>query len=129
MNIEHFLTNANPSWMQNDNDSDIVISTRIRLARNIAGNRFPNSFSEEEAQGIEDQLMNALFSREQNPYHFSYFSIKDLPQLQRQILVEKHLISPNLAKRKKIGSVFLTEDESFSIMVNEEDHIRIQCLA
>lgn len=129
MNIEHFLTNANPSWMKNEDNSDIVISTRIRLARNIAGTRFPNSFTEEEAQVIEDKVMNTLLSIEQNPYRFSYFPIKDLPQLQRQILVEKHLISPNLAKRKKIGSVFITEDEAFSIMVNEEDHIRIQCLA
>lgn len=129
MNIEHFLTNANPSWMKNEGDSDIVISTRIRLARNIAGIRFPNSFNEEEAQGVEGQVRNALFPIESDSSDFSYFPIKSLPQLQRQILVEKHLISPNLAKRQKIGSVFITEDEAFSIMVNEEDHIRIQCLA
>ena len=51
-----------------------------------------------------------------------------MPLLQRQILVEKHLISPNLAKKEKSASVFLTNDEAVSIMVNEEDHIRIQCL-
>lgn len=129
MNIEHFLTNANPSWMQSDEPSDIVISTRIRLARNIAGTRFPISFTEEDAHIIEDKMMNALLTIEENPYHFSYFPIKEMPILQRQILVEKHLISPNLASRKKIGSFFLTEDESISILVNEEDHIRIQCLA
>ena len=129
MNIEHFLTNANPSWMQSEETSDIVMSTRIRLARNIAGIRFPISFTEQEAHEVENKLMNALLSVENNPYRFSYFPIKDMPVMQRQILVEKHLISPNLAKRKKIGSFFLTEDESISILVNEEDHIRIQSLA
>ncbi|MEK4701690.1 protein arginine kinase [Solibacillus sp. FSL R7-0668] len=130
MNIEHFLTNANPSWMQYESDSDIVISTRIRLARNIANVRFPISFTEQDAEQIEHQLMTALLAIDrENPYHFSYFKVKDMPQLQRQILVEKHLISPNLARRQKIGSFFLTEDESISILVNEEDHIRIQSLA
>lgn len=130
MNIEHFLTLINPSWMQSESDSDIVISTRIRLARNIANVRFPISFTEQDAEQIDDQLMNALLTvNNENPYQFSYFSIKDLPQLQRQILVEKHLISPNLARRKKIGSFFLTGNESISILVNEEDHIRIQSLA
>ena len=128
MNIEHFLTNANPRWMQSEDRSDIVMSTRIRLARNIAGVRFPISFTEEDAQNIENKLVNALLKLEDNPYYFSYFPIKDMPSLQRQILVEKHLISPNLASRKKIGSFFLTEDESISILVNEEDHIRIQYL-
>ena len=129
MNIEHFLKNANPSWMQSENDSDIVISTRIRLARNIVGVRFPISFDEQEAQTVEHKMMYALLKIEDNPYHFSYFPIKDMPLLQRQILVEKHLISPNLANRKKIGSVFITDDEAISILVNEEDHIRIQYLA
>ena len=130
MNIEHFLTLANQNWMQSESDSDIVISTRIRLARNIANVRFPISFTEQDAEQIDEQLMNALLTVDnENPYHFSYFSIKDMPQLQRQILVEKHLISPNLARRKKIGSFFLTENESISILVNEEDHVRIQSLA
>ncbi len=128
MNIEHFLTNASPSWMQHESDSDIVISTRIRLARNIANTRFPISFTEQEAQLIEEKMMQSLLSSYDNPYQFSYFQIKDMPVLQRQILVEKHLISPNLARRKKIGSFFLTKDESISILVNEEDHIRIQSL-
>ena len=128
MNIEHFLTNASPSWMQHESESDIVISTRIRLARNIANTRFPISFTEEEAQVVEEKMMKVLLSTDVNPYQFSYFQIKDMPVLQRQILVEKHLISPNLARRKKIGSFFLTKDESISILVNEEDHIRIQSL-
>ena len=77
MNIEHFLTLANQNWMQSESDSDIVISTRIRLARNIANVRFPISFTEQDAEQIDQQLMNALLTVDnENPYRFSYFSIK-----------------------------------------------------
>ena len=77
---------------------------------------------------VEEQVMQALLSLNDEQLNFSYFAIKDMPLLQRQILVEKHLISPYLAKKEKGASVFLTNNEAVSIMVNEEDHIRIQCL-
>src|SRR5690606_4526885 len=54
--------------------------------------------------------------------------LKDLNELQKRVLVEKHLISPNLANEARNGAVILSENESISIMVNEEDHLRIQCL-
>lgn len=129
MNIEHFLRNSAPSWVKaSGDDADIIMSTRIRLARNLKGYRFPISFVEEEAQLIDEQMMKALLSSE-NDIQFSYFAMKDLPLMQRQLLVEKHLISPSLANREVGASVYLTNDEAISIMVNEEDHIRIQVLA
>ena len=54
--------------------------------------------------------------------------MSDLPALERQVLVEKHLISPHLAIPDRHGAVLLSEDETVSVMVNEEDHIRIQCI-
>lgn len=129
MNLEHFLTNSAPEWMKTSGENaDIIMSTRIRLARNLKGYRFPISFVAEEAQLIDEQVMKALLNSDQER-HFSYFAMKDLPQTQRQLLVEKHLISPHLAERKNGASVYLTADESISVMVNEEDHIRIQVLA
>lgn len=129
MNIEHFLSNSAPSWVKVlGEDADIIMSTRIRLARNLKGYRFPISFVEEEAQLIDEQIMKTLLAADYD-VQFSYFAMKDLPLMQRQLLVEKHLISPNLAKREIGASVYLTADESMSIMVNEEDHIRIQVLA
>ena len=130
MNIEHFLKNTLPIWIKaTDEHADIVMSTRIRLARNLTGFRFPVSFSEEDAKKIDESILRALLAiRDEGP-KFSYFPMKEMPALQRLVLVEKHLISPNLAKSGKSASVFLTEDESISVMVNEEDHIRIQCLA
>lgn len=130
MTIEKFLTNTYPSWMTlEDMCSDIVMSTRIRLARNLAGIRFPICFSTDDAQLVETKLVTALVAEASQLPRFAHFKMKDLSKLQRQVLVEKHLISPNLALQEKSASVFLTEDESTSIMINEEDHLRIQCLA
>ena len=54
--------------------------------------------------------------------------LSEIDELDKKVLVEKHLISPNLANESRNGAVILTEDESVSIMINEEDHLRIQCL-
>lgn len=127
MNIEHFLKGKAPSWMKASGaHSDIVISTRIRLARNLKGFRYPLIFSDEEAKKVDD-LVTQAFRQVSN--EFSHFNIKEMPALQRQILVEKHLISPLLAKKEKYASVIISNDESISVMVNEEDHLRIQCLS
>ena len=129
MTIERFLERATPDWMHvEDAYSDIVISTRIRLARNLDGYRFPLAFSEDEALQVEQAVTHAVQDSAKLGEMFSYFAIKDLSLLQRQILVEKHLISPQLASKEVVGSVLLSSDESISIMVNEEDHLRIQCM-
>ena len=129
MTIERFLERATPEWMHvEDAYSDIVISTRIRLARNLDGYRFPLAFSEDEALQVEQAVTHAVQDSAKLDGVFSYFGIKDLSLLQRQILVEKHLISPQLARKETVGSVLLSSDESISIMVNEEDHLRIQCM-
>ncbi len=130
MNLEHFLKSGAPGWMDVKGlDADIVLSTRIRLARNLDGYRFPLSFTENEAQQIDGIIQEALQSINDSEQKFSHFTIKEMPALQRQVLVEKHLISPLLAKKENSASVHISSDETISIMVNEEDHLRIQCLA
>src|SRR5690606_19037119 len=59
---------------------------------------------------------------------FEIIELADINDLQKRVLVEKHLISPNLANESRNGAVILSENEAISIMVNEEDHLRIQCL-
>ena len=111
----------NDSGFQND----IVLSTRVRLARNIKGIPFPKKMSEEDSLGVikavEDSLcrMNMEFNKQ---------DILSLSPLEREVLVEKRYISPNLAKAKKPSAAFISGDESISIMVNEEDHIRLQAI-
>ncbi|TQR17265.1 protein arginine kinase [Psychrobacillus soli] len=130
MSIERFLDNSISSWMAGDGEhSDIVMSTRIRLARNLNGYRFPLAFTEDEAHKIDQSVSATLLdANEDLQMNFSSIQIKDLSELSRQVLVEKHLISPKLANSPMTGSSLISDDEAVSVMVNEEDHIRIQCL-
>ncbi|TDL30579.1 protein arginine kinase [Jeotgalibacillus sp. S-D1] len=126
MTLERFLSKAVSSWMNEEGpDSEIVLSTRIRLARNSKHHKFPTVFSEEEAAEISSEFKQTMESIDEP---LELFQMKDLQGLQKRVLVEKHLISPNLAENATESAVWLSEEENISIMVNEEDHLRIQCL-
>lgn len=127
MSIEKFMRGAVTGWMAAHGEhSDIVMSTRIRLARNLTGYLFPIAFNEEQAMEVDRAVAGALLDSGDTGY--TYTKMADLPALERQVLVEKHLISPQLAAPNRHGAVILSEDETISVMVNEEDHIRIQCI-
>ncbi|MFL6518203.1 MAG: protein arginine kinase [Bacillus sp. (in: firmicutes)] len=130
MSLERFLNQAVSSWMSAEGpDSDIVLSSRIRLARNFDAYKFPTLFSHEEAKMIIENMEDILNqSAIQKFGQMELLKIDKLQPLQKRVLVEKHLISPNLAEDSPYGAVLLTENEEVSIMINEEDHIRIQCL-
>nr|WP_295975120.1 protein arginine kinase [uncultured Bacillus sp.] len=130
MSLERFLNQAVSSWMSAEGpDSDIVLSSRIRLARNIEQFKFPFAFSNEEAsqviQTIKNRMQDRSFSKADE---MDLLIMEDLQPLQRRVLVEKHLISPHLAETSSHGACLLSENEEVSIMLNEEDHIRIQVL-
>lgn len=130
MEMNHFLSQTIPRWMQSHHEQDdIVMSTRIRLARNLSNFRFPLCFSESEAMQVDRMTRNVFVDDESQQIHFSYFPMKEITTLDRQVLFEKHLISPQLARKEQVGAVLLSDDESISILINEEDHLRIQCLA
>ncbi|WP_153722537.1 protein arginine kinase [Sporosarcina cascadiensis] len=127
MSFEKFINQELTGWMVAKGEhSDIVLSTRIRLARNLQSQLFPICASAEDAKQVNEAVDQAVSSMEE--LHFAGTSMSDLTLLERQILVEKHLVSPQLINPEKYGSVLLSEDETISIMVNEEDHIRIQCI-
>lgn len=130
MSLEKFLNQAVSSWMSSEGpDSDIILSSRIRLARNLRNYKFPTLFSNEEAGEIINNINQTIqvdAFRDYGPMEF--LEIDGLKDLQKRVLVEKHLISPRLAEQETHGAVFLSEKEDVSIMINEEDHIRIQCL-
>ncbi|MBS4221063.1 protein arginine kinase [Bacillus sp. FJAT-49711] len=130
MNLEKFLNKAVSSWMSAEGpDSDIILSSRIRLARNFRKSKFPTLFSNEEAREIINQVKGLTDSNLFQSYGaMEFLEIEDLKSLQKRVLVEKHLISPRLAENAAHSAVILSENEDISIMVNEEDHIRIQCL-
>lgn len=129
MSLEKFLANALSSWMQNEGpDSDIVLSSRIRLARNFKDYTFPTVFSSEEAKEIIELVKTKLDSEIPEIGPVELVEMEELQPLEKRVLVEKHLISPLLASNEINGAVLLSEDEVVSMMINEEDHIRIQCL-
>lgn len=105
--------------------SDIVLSTRVRLARNIRGIPFPNKMSDDDAKKVIELTAQAL---EGMNYKFNRTDLNGLSVEEKEMLVEKRYISPKLAKQTKPCAVFVSEDESVSIMVNEEDHIRLQSI-
>lgn len=130
MSFERFINQAISPWMNEDGpDSDIVLSSRIRLARNVKEFNFPTLFSNEEAKQVI-QMISARVGEGDWPHigKLELLTMNELPSLQKRVLVEKHLISPHLAEDSPFGACLLSESEEISIMINEEDHIRIQCL-
>ena len=105
--------------------SDIVVSTRVRLARNLKGIPFPAKANDADAQKVIAQVENALDALN---LKFEKILPQELSKTERQALVEKRYISMNMAECKRPGAVFISEDKSVSIMVNEEDHIRMQSI-
>jgi protein arginine kinase len=130
MSLEKFLNTALSSWMSQEGpDSDIVLSSRIRLARNIEDFQFPTVFTNEEAQEIVDLFEKTFAYKSYVPFgKFELLKMNELQPIEKRVLVEKHLISPHLAEDCAFGACLLSENEEVSIMINEEDHIRIQCL-
>ncbi|MBI4398385.1 MAG: protein arginine kinase [Candidatus Omnitrophica bacterium] len=108
-------------------DSDIVVSSRIRLARNLNGYPFCSKLSKDEEKNIVDEVHDATQATE--PTQDAYFLLnEDLTDLDKQFLLERHLISVEHTA-KPSGATCLTKDETVSIMVLEEDHLRLQVLS
>ena len=114
------------AWLQgNGPQSDIAICTRIRFARNVEGYRFSTCMNESEAKELTGYLNKQLGRTD----FVETLLIMDLPaidELERKALMERHLISREHASAEKTRSVAVNDDESVSIMVNEEDHLRMQ---
>ncbi len=108
-------------------ENDIVISSRIRLARNIAGFSFLHGASVEERKRINDLLREKIHKAGivDDPI---YYDLESANAIERAYLVERHLISRELAEAQGPRSVAVARDESLSMMINEEDHLRIQVL-
>jgi len=128
MSLQSFIDQAISPWMQEQGpDHDIVLSTRIRLARNFTDVPFPLKADDTKLQIVSNWLKEHFNHQSFLEYkNLEYFDMASLQQLEKQILVEKHLISPLLAERDKVSGVLLSKNEQVSIMVNEEDHIRLQ---
>jgi protein arginine kinase len=122
------LTNRAGEWLRGAGPlSEVVISSRIRLARNLAGRHFVLRCSKSERGSIEHKIREGIITS-QLASNLHYLDLEKLTDLDRQLLVERHLISKPHASAEGARGVAITEDETVSIMVMEEDHLRMQVL-
>lgn len=105
----------------------VVLMTRIRLARNLAGQPFPGWARDAQKREIRDRCMQAVAALAQMKRGLA-LPVETLDELQKQILVERHLISRELCHAKTGAGIVISKDQSCVVMVNEEDHLRIQVL-
>lgn len=103
-------------------ENDIVLSCRIRLARNLTEVPFPWLMRPEQIGMMEKEISEKIKSALSGVIHIS---LENLSYIEKQVMVERHLISPDLASRE-YGGIVVSKQEDVSIMINEEDHIRIQ---
>jgi protein arginine kinase len=105
------------------NTADIALSSRVRLARNLREYRFAGNMSGGQQAELVDKVNGVINAN----HDFMLMRMRELPLRERKLLVERHLISPALAQTEHAAAL-INREESISIMIGEEDHLRIQCL-
>ena len=110
-------------------DSNVVLSSRVRLARNIKGFPFAKRLTADQAKSIVDEVKNAVIN-DRTPIgsSFQYINMQDLDRNTKLAMLENHIISPELVQKQTPCGVLVNDDNSINILVNEEDHIRIQAM-
>lgn len=113
------------SWyLQSGKESDVVISSRVRLSRNIKGIPFTTRAKASDLKRVFDLMKEATLSL---GYGLNFIALKDMDDLTRNALAEKHIISMELAKSQNpYAAILINDDENICIEVNEEDHIKLQ---
>jgi protein arginine kinase len=117
------------NWMKaQGNNNDIVLSSRIRLARNLKDIPFPDRLTEEKGKDIVKLVEDAFYtsSHTEEAYKSKYLWLND--EWTNRSYFEKHLISQKLLSNYKKAAFIVDKDEVVSLMLNEEDHIRLQCI-
>jgi protein arginine kinase len=109
-------------------DDELVISSRIRIARNINSKPFPHRLNEIEARKATEQVESAFYTSTHMKENYKTIHLWELDNDSSANYLERHLISPKLINNKSKAAFIVGEDETVSIMLNEEDHIRLQCI-
>jgi len=113
-------------YTNNANESDIVLSTRVRLARNFKDYPFPARLDSNERKKVNELVKDIIIKPESTS--LKYIEMSDLSSYQAVSLAEKHLVSPEFASDSTGRALILSDDEDVSIMLCEEDHVRIQVI-
>jgi protein arginine kinase len=125
--IEKLLTRR-VGWLADSGpDDDIAISSRIRLARNLAHHYFPPLASLDEQKALIEEIKTV--AEVSSSFSADYFvELDELSQLDRRILLERRLVSRDFMSKQSASALIMSPDEASSVMINEEDHVRMQCI-
>lgn len=119
--MTHNIHDNISQWMKSNEETPIVMSSRIRLARNLENHVHPLMYAtENDGFRVINEVQDAL-------PNFELMRLDQMDQQSKMKMVAKHLISPELIKQPA-AAVLVNDDESLSVMINEEDHIRIQAM-
>lgn len=112
-------------YLENGKESDVVVSSRIRFARNMQGIPFKIKMTKEDKKTVIEKIK---FNTPSIGYGLKFIEWKNIDDITKMSLVEKHLVSPEigLAKEEESIGIIINEEENICIMINEEDHFRIQ---
>lgn len=110
-------------------NDDVVISSRVRLARNISKYNFAKKLDDTTATQLVEEVEKAFenFADENGKYYAC--NPDKMSEIERLAMVERHVLSPALATKKQATGLIMSENESATVMINEEDHVRIQALS
>jgi len=126
--IESLIKNERAELTQDAKSSAaVVLSTRLRLARNLSDLPFPSRASKSQRRDILTRCAKNIQALKQMKRSAKY-EVSELSELEKQVLVERHLISRELSENKEGAAVLIDKSQACSIMINEEDHLRIQFL-
>lgn len=114
------------NWISSEtSSSDIVISSRVRLARNIKNRPFPHKETVEKGRELAKEIEDVVIS---NITDLNKIHLWEIDKLKQEYYFERHLISPKLIENNNKASLIVSDDETVSLMINEEDHLRIQSI-
>ena len=117
-------------WYEESADnSDVVVSSRIRLARNLSKYPFSPKLSKSQSKEMIKELESELSFPISSERPLHWIQVNTLSDIDKVALVERHLISETLAAKEDATAAMISDDEVVSIMLNEEDHIRIQTMS
>ncbi len=116
-------------WFEPKEQCDIIISTRIRLARNIKDIPFPSKMNIQHLKKLNGLVCDAINKSDNTiAKSLKYIEMDNIPEIERFAMVERHIISKDFALNYQNRAIIISDDESICIMLGEEDHIRIQVL-
>ena len=109
-------------YLQSGKDSDVVTSTRIRFARNLQGFKF-NLKNQKDIEELKNKIKENTYAI---GYGLKYLELKDMDNITKMSLVEKNLISKDYALKNKTGAILINDEENICIIINDDDHLKVQ---